>query len=151
MEKIRCVLATLGVTIKVSPFDDIQFQFSDNEHGFIDDWSPFCFRVAGELLDDGYFFGLFGPIVSGHERYHGLICSITLRVLPCEWHSVSECSANFKVGPARILRNDNFEFSEPSDLPHWCFHPDATKVQGYPKFSRMADIVVAEPERGTEF
>jgi len=53
---------------------------------FVDDRTPFRFRVAGELVDDGFFFGLYGPVESGPSRYQNSICNIMLRFDNSDWH-----------------------------------------------------------------
>lgn len=73
-------LATIGVLIEVTPWDDLQYwRDADTAWEFVADSTPFRFRVAGELLDNGFFFGLYGPVESAPDRYQNLICNIMLR------------------------------------------------------------------------
>jgi len=62
---------------------------------FVDDRTPFRFRVASELVDDGFFFGLYGPVESGPSRYRNLICNIMLRFDNSDWHHPFESGASF--------------------------------------------------------
>lgn len=61
--------ATKGALIEVTPWDDLQYWPSrDSGWTFVADRMPFRFRVSGELIDDGFFFGLHGPVESGPSR-----------------------------------------------------------------------------------
>ncbi len=137
-------LATIGALIKVSPIDEIQYSYSYENFGMISDYSPFHFRVGGKLFDNEFLFGVYGPITAGHQRYSGLICSLIMRVEPCDWNLDTKSSAFFKIGPTRVFRNEEFDFDDHPDLAYWFVHPDATKVKGYPSFSRAGDIEVVK-------
>lgn len=51
-------IATVGVLIEVSPWDDLQYYRDANtDCCFVGDRTPFRFRVAGDLIDNGFFFG----------------------------------------------------------------------------------------------
>ena len=90
-------LASIGVRIRVTPWDEIYVKMSEQDPGnYINDPTPFEFRVEGRLEDGQIFYGLYGPVVSGPERYHNLICNIFVRVDGSDWRISSKCSANFK-------------------------------------------------------
>lgn len=137
-------LATIGGLIEVTPCDEIQY-WRDAESNWIliDDPSPFCFRVSGELIDDGVFFGLFGPVESGPNRYQNLICNVFLRIDDSDWRNTTKCGAGFKVAPSIAKRDPNYNPAENSEMPFF-FHPEGTSVDGYPQISRYAGIRAIE-------
>lgn len=139
-------LATIGTLIEVSPRDELQhWPDSDAACSFIDDPSPFRFRVAGELTNEGHFFGLYGPVESGPARYSNLICNIFLRIDDSDWHREHKCGASFKVGPSIAERVASYNPAEHSEAP-FHLHPEGTFVRGYPQTSRFGGIqVVDEP------
>ena len=73
LSKLRILmpaLATTGTLIEVTPWDDLQHWPNANTNWeFVADSTPFRFRVAGELVDRGFFFGLYGPVEFGPDRY----------------------------------------------------------------------------------
>jgi len=99
---------------------------------------PFTFRVEGELYDDSQFFGLFGPIISGPNRMLSLTCNILQRDV-ADWNKVLSCTANFKIGPTKARRNQEFEPTEDFDWP-WYNHPESTSLDGYPRYCRFGVI-----------
>jgi hypothetical protein len=140
-------LATVGALIEVTPWDELQ-HWPDAGAGwkFIDDPTSFRFRVAGELVDDGFFFGLQGPVESGPERYLNLICNIMLRHDNSDWRNTSECGAAFRVCPSIAKRDPSYDPSAHDNLPFY-FYPEGTIVEGYPRVSRFGGVrVVEEPE-----
>ncbi len=139
-------LATVGALIEVTPWDELQhWPDADTKWSFIDDRTPFRFRVAGALHDDGFFFGLQGPIESGPTRYLNLICNIFLRHDDSDWHTATECGASFKVAPSTAKRVEAYDPKEHSDVPFF-LHPEGTSIEGYPRTSRFGGIqVVSEP------
>ena len=61
-------LATIETLIEVTPWDKLQhWPDANSVWEFVDDRTPFRFRVAGELNDDEFFFGLYGPGRVGTE------------------------------------------------------------------------------------
>ncbi len=137
-------LATIGVIIKVSPYEDIQYDYGNGDFGTINDLSPFFFRVAGKLIEDDFLYGLYGPVTGGPERYIDLICSAMLRIEPCDWHTDSDSRANFKISPTKVARNDEFDINEYPSLAYWFLHPGGTVVDGFPQFGRAGEIEVFE-------
>ena len=93
---------------RVTPWDDLQYWPSpESEWEFVDDGTPFVFRIEGWLEDWHISYGLYGPVVDGLQRYRDLICSIIVREDSSDWRVESCSSAAFKVGPsidARITR-----------------------------------------------
>lgn len=137
-------LATIGAMIEVSPWDDLQHWSSpDSRWNFVADRTPFRFRVAGELVDDGFFFGLHGPVESGPSRYLNLICNIMLRHDNSDWQHTSECGASFKVCPSIARPVATYDPSEHDDVPFYLY-PEGTFVEGYPRVSRFGGIRVVD-------
>jgi hypothetical protein len=140
-------LATIDALVEVRPWDDLQYwPDADTDWYFVNDRTPFRFRVVGQLVIDGIFFGLHGPVQSGPDRYANLICSITLRDT-ADWYAVSECSANFKVAPTIANRVPEYDPSMHSDLPFYR-HPEGISATGFPRISRLGGVsVVSCPDR----
>jgi hypothetical protein len=70
-------LATAGALVRVTPLDDLQYWAGpESPWEFVNDPTPFVFRVAGWLEDGHIRYGLHGPVVDGPQRYRGLWCSI---------------------------------------------------------------------------
>lgn len=139
-------LATIGALIEVTPQDELQhWPDEDTSWSFIDDRTPFRFRVAGELVDEGCFFGLQGPVESGPDRYLNSICNIMIRYDDSDWRNTSRCGASFKVAPSVAQRVVTYDPVEHSDVPFF-LHPEGTSIEGYPRTSRFGSIqVVSEP------
>lgn len=136
-------LATVGQSIKVIPSAELQYWSEEGEPmSFIEDLTPFVFRVEGELMDEGAFFGLYGAIVSGPDRYLGLIANVMVRCDPCDWHTAIACHANFKVGPS-IAKKASSYVADDGGVKFY-FHPLGTRVEGFPRISRFAEILVIE-------
>ena len=142
LENPMPALATIGTIIEVTPWDELQhWPDANTVWDFVDDRNPFRFRVAGELIDAGIFFGLYGPVESGHDRYRDLICNIMLRHDNSDWHNTVECGASFKVGPSIAKRAVDYNANSHSDVPFY-LHPEGTYVDGFPRTSRFGGIRV---------
>jgi len=140
MEKeVKIVLATKGALVEVTPWDSLTVTHEDS-YEMIDDRTPFVFRVEGKLEDGQLFYGLYGPVVSGPERYHGLICNIILRADESDWRKTTQCVANFVVGPSVVSRNHRHDF----------YHPEGVTMLGFPCISRFAEISVVSAESAGE-
>lgn len=144
---VMAALATIGTLIEVTPWDELQhWPDANTVWDFVDDRTPFRFRVAGELLDDGFFFGLYGPVESGPDRYLDLICNIMLRHDNSDWYNSAECGASFKVGPTIAKRVVDYDPTNHCDWPFY-LHPEGTFVDGFPRTSRFGGIcVIDEPQ-----
>ena len=67
-------LGTIGMLVRVTPWDDLQYwPTPDSPWEFVADRTPFVFRVEGWLEDGHIFYGLYGPVVGGPQRYRDLI------------------------------------------------------------------------------
>ena len=130
-------LASIGVRIRVTPWDDIWVKMSEQDAvNYIHDPTPFEFLVEGWLEDGQIFYGLYGPVVSGPERYQGLICNIVVREDGADWRISSESSASFKVGPSKVTRSHQYDFR----------HPEGTAMSGLPVIGRFGEICVVSGE-----
>ncbi|GAB4154173.1 MAG: hypothetical protein Tsb009_30720 [Planctomycetaceae bacterium] len=127
-------IATIGAIIRVSPATDINVSMPDVPPIFLEDRTPFEFRVEDRLYDGQLFYGLYGPVVSGPEQYRDLICSITVRMDATDWRKTSCCHANFKVGKSKVERNHRYGLG----------HPDGTVTGSYPEYCTFAEIRVVE-------
>ena len=126
-------LASIGVRIRVTPSGELYAKMSELDTGdCINDRTPFEFLVEGWLEDGQIFFGLYGPTVSGPERYHNLICNIFVRVDGSDWRISSKCSANFKVGQSKATRCHSHDFR----------HPEGTRMQAWPLITSFGEICV---------
>ncbi len=125
-------LASIGGRIRVTPWDEIYVQMTEQPGSYINDPTPFEFLVEGRLEDGQIFYGLYGPVVSGPERYHNLICNIMVRVDGSDWRISSTCQASFKVGPSKAIRRHYHDFR----------HPEGTEVSGWPLIVRFGGICV---------
>ncbi len=125
-------LAEIGQIIQINPWDEIHCYFEEKQMEVISDRSSFRFMVEGRLEDGQIFYGLWGPIVSGHERYVGLVCSVVVRADGADWTKNSKCQARVDIGPTKVTRNHEYDFR----------HPDGTKRCGFPQLATIGEIVV---------
>jgi hypothetical protein len=126
-------LASIGGRIRVTPWDEIYVKMTEEDPGsLIDDRTPFEFLVEGRLEDGQIFYGLYGPVVSGPERYHNLICNIFVRADGSDWRISSKCQAVFKVGASKAIRRHRYDWK----------HPEGTEVSGLPLICRFGEICV---------
>lgn len=133
-------LAEIGNLIEVTPLDEIQYRTAESAAwSFINDPTPFRFRVEGMLIDNGFFYGLHGAVLSGPDRYLGLICNIMIRYDGSDWMNAFECGASFKVGPSVARRSPDYDPKDHSNIP-FHLHPDGVSVEGFPKISRFGRI-----------
>jgi len=126
-------IAELGTIVQVSPCDDINVYLGSSSKSIVDR-RPFCFKVEERLEDGQVFYGLWGVVVSGHERFQNLICSIIIRMDGADWRKVSKCSARFKVGKTKVIRDHRFDFR----------HPDGTRILDFPYMSSIGEVQVLE-------
>jgi hypothetical protein len=129
-------LASIGVRIRVTPWDELYVKMAEGTGNYINDPTPFDFLVDGWLEDGQIFYGLYGPVVSGPERYHNLICNVFLREGGSDWRISSISQAAFKVGPSKATRCHAYDFR----------HPEGTEVSGLPLIGRFGEISVVSTE-----
>jgi len=62
-------IGIIGTEVRVTPGDRVWIAFSPENHEFINDRCPFSLRVAGIREEAGQILGVYGQVISGHERY----------------------------------------------------------------------------------
>ena len=133
-------IATIGNLVEVTPWDDLQFREShESDWIFLEDKTPFRFRVQGKLHNGGDLCGLYGSVESGPALFTGLICSIMIRSEPADWESSRKCQASFKIGPSAVLRSTRYEPEKNGNIVFFK-HPDGTYIEGYPQISRFGGV-----------
>src|SRR5215470_13015875 len=120
-------IAEIGTEVRVTPGDDIQIVYAPGKHEFTDDRSPFSVRVAGVMKESGEIIGVFGNVVSGHNRYRGQIATLLVRLDRSDWRRDNRSAANFKVGRSVARPNHKHPF----------YHPEGTDVEGFPFIIRF--------------
>jgi hypothetical protein len=126
-------LASIGVRIRVTPWAEFYVNMTEEDSGsYVDDRTPFEFLVEGWLEDGQIFYGLYGPVVSGPDRYHNFICNIVVRADGADWRINSKCQAYFKVGPSKSIRCHAYDFRA----------HEGTKLSGWPLISGIGGICV---------
>jgi len=126
-------IAQIGVQICVTPQDDIWIK-NQNGTTYIDDRSSFFIVTEGHLEDGHMFFGVYGRVIDGSERYKGLICSLISRLSGDDWRIKNSSQANFKVGVSPVYVNHEHSFH----------HPEGTQIDGFPVIGRFGRIETVE-------
>jgi hypothetical protein len=123
-------IAEIGTEVRVTPGDDVQIVLAPGKHEFTDDRSPFSLRVAGVMEESGEIIGVFGEVVSGHQRYQGQTATLLVRLDYSDWRRDNRSAANFKVGRSVAHPNGKHPF----------YHPEGTDVEGFPFISRYGSL-----------
>jgi len=123
-------IAKIGTEIRVTPDDDVQIVLAPGKHEFTDDRSPFSLRVAGVMEESGEIIGVFGEVVSGHQRYRGQTATLLVRLDHSDWRWDNRSAANFKVGRSVARPNGKHPFH----------HPEGTDVEGFPFIIRFGSL-----------
>ena len=123
-------IAIIGAEVRVTPGDDVQIVLGPGKHEFVDDRSPFSLRVTGIMEDAGKIIGVFGDVISGHERYRGLIGTLLVRLDHSDWRRDNRSAANFKVGRSVARPNGKHPF----------YHPDGSDIEGFPFIIRFGSL-----------
>jgi hypothetical protein len=135
-------IATIGTEVRVTPEDIVQIVYAGGRHEFVEDRSPFSVRVAGILEASGEVIGIFGDVVSGHERYLGQMATLLIRLDHSDWRRDNRSAANFKVGRGVARPNGKHPF----------YHPEGTDIEGFPfviRFGSLDSRAGDEPEVNT--
>jgi len=127
-------LADQGVKIKVTPQDEQIWITTEAGTVYVNDTTPFIIISEGRLEDGHIFYGIYGRVIDGPERYHGLVCSLLTRLDADDWRIRRASQANFKVGKQPVHRDHKFSFT----------HPEGTQINGYPVIGRFGRIEVIE-------
>jgi hypothetical protein len=130
-------IATIGTEVRVTPDDDVQIVLAPGKHEHTDDRSPFSLRVAGIMEESGEIIGVFGDVVSGHQRYRGQTATLLVRLDHSDWRRDNRSAANFKVGRSVARPNGK----------HPSYHPEGTDIEGFPFIIRFGSL---DSRRGDE-
>lgn len=123
-------IATIGTEVRVIPDDDVQVVLGPGKHEFTDDRSPFSLRVSGVMKEAGKIIGVFGDVISGHQRYRGQTTTLLVRLDSSDWRRDNCSAANFKVGRSVARPNGKHPF----------YHPEGTDVEGFPFIVRFGSL-----------
>jgi hypothetical protein len=123
-------IAQIGTEVRVTPGDEVQIVFAAGKHEFADDRSPFSLRVGGVMEEAGEIIGVFGDVISGHQRYLGQIATLLVRLDHSDWRRDNRSAANFKVGRSVARPNGKHPF----------YHPEGTDINGFPFVTRYGSL-----------
>jgi hypothetical protein len=62
-------IAFIDAVVTVTPSEDVQVVHGPGRHECIDDRGPFALKVSGVIEEKGEIIGVYGDVISGHERY----------------------------------------------------------------------------------
>ena len=62
-------IAEIGTEVKVTPGEVIQIVLGTGKHEVVEDRSPFSVYITGIIEESGEIIGVYGEVVSGHQRY----------------------------------------------------------------------------------
>jgi hypothetical protein len=122
-------IATIGTEVRVTPGDRVQIVTAPGKHEFTEDRSPFSIRVTS-IIEDVGIIGVFGDVISGHDRYRGQTATLFIRLDNSDWARDNRSAANFKVGQSVARPNGKHPF----------YHPEGTDIDGYPHFVRFGSL-----------
>jgi hypothetical protein len=123
-------IAKIGSLVEVTPLDEIQIVFGPGNHEFVNDKTPFSMKVDGLLKEKERVIGVYGPVVSGHERYKDLTATLLVRLDNSDWTRDNHSAAGFKVGQGPAKPNGKYLVS----------HPEGTDIDGFPFIVRYGSI-----------
>ena len=123
-------IATIGTEVRVTPGDDVQIVLGPGKHEITDDRSPFSLRVAGVMKEAGEIIGVFGDVISGHQRYQGQTATLLVRLDHSDWRRDNRSAASFKVGRSVARPNGKHPF----------YHPEGTDIEGFPFIIRYGSL-----------
>jgi len=123
-------IAQIGTRVRVTPGDEIAVVRGPKDCKYVNDRSPFSLVVEGMIESSGQLIGVYGQVISGHDRYLGLIANLLIRVDNCDWRRDNRSGANFKVGCSVVRLNGRYPF----------YHPDGTEIDGFPFVMRYGSL-----------
>jgi len=123
-------IAHIGTKVTVTPAEEVQIIYSPGNHEFVDDRSPFEMMVDGLLKQGGEVVGVYGPVVSGHERYRNQIATLLVRLDNSDWRCDNRSAAGFKVGKSIARPNGKYPV----------YHPEGTDIEGFPFIIRFGSV-----------
>ena len=131
-------IAQVGTIVAVTPGDEIQICSGPGDYEFVEDETPFFLRVEEIIRENDRIIGVSGHVISGPERYQGLIATLFVRLDNSDWARDNRSAAQFKVAREAATLNGAHPFN----------HPDGSDVP-YPFIVRYGSIysrVAGEPE-----
>jgi len=134
-------IAHVGTVVVVTPGDDIQIVSGPKDSVFVSDPTPFSLRVEEVIRENDRIIGVSGGVVSGPERYQGLIVTLFVRLDDSDWTRDNHSTAQFKVARTAATLNGDQPF----------YHPDGSDVP-YPyiiRYGRLDSRDDGEPEINT--
>ena len=123
-------IAKLGTEIIVTPEDDVQIISKPGQYEFTKDRSPLSVCVTGLIEETGRIIGVYGDVISGHQRYLKQIATLFVRLDHSNWRRDNTSGTNFKVG--RTVARPNGK--------HPYFHPNGTDIDGFPICMRFGSL-----------
>ena len=123
-------IGEIGTTVTVTPGDEIAVVRGPDDCEYVDDRSPFSLVVSGTVEDRGQLVGMYGKVVSGHQRYLAHVATLLLRVENSDWRRDNRSGANFKVGRSVARLNGKYPF----------YHPHGTDIDGFPFIMRYGSL-----------
>ncbi len=123
-------IGQIASVVTVTPSEPVQVVHELGKHEFIDDRSSFALKVSGLIEEKGRIIGVYGDVISGHERYRGLIATLLIRLENSDWTRDNRSAAQFKVGRSPARPNGK----------HPYYHPDGTDIDGFPHFVRFGSV-----------
>ena len=123
-------IAKIGSVVEVKPSDEIQIVFGPQLYEFVNDRTPFSMRVEGLIQEKEKVIGVFGPVISGHERYLGLTATLFIRLDNSDWARDNHSAAGFKVGRNPARPNGRHPIS----------HPEGADIDGFPFITRYGSV-----------
>lgn len=123
-------IAQIGSVVTVAPSEAIQVVVAQGRSDCVDDRSPFSVRVSGLIEENSEIIGVYGGVISGHERYQGMTATLLVRLDNSDWSRDNHSAAQFKVGRSPARPNGKHPF----------LHPEGTDIDGFPFFMRFGGI-----------
>ena len=123
-------IAQIGTKVTVTPAEEVQIIYSPGNHEFVDDRSPFAMMVEGVLKQEGQVVGVYGSVVSGHERYCNQIATLLVRLEGSDWRRDNRSAAGFWVGKSIAHPNGKYPV----------YHPEGGDIEGFPYIIRFGSI-----------
>jgi len=125
-------IAEIGAVLEVAPQEEVWIMRGVGVMDQVRDFSPFRMQVQGAFEECGVVVGVYGPVIGGAPRYHGLTANLFVRLDGSDWRRDGETQANFKVGPARARRVAGYDFRDPR----------GTEIDGLPVIGRFGRVRV---------
>jgi hypothetical protein len=123
-------IAQIGSVVTVTPSEDVQAIYGPGKDECLQDRSAFAVKVSSLIEENGEIIGVSGPVISGHERYGGLLATLFVRLDNSDWRRDNHSDAQFKVGRGPAKLNGKHPF----------YSPMGTDIDGFPVFMRFGSV-----------